>query len=106
MTPHGLRHGIAEFQGIIDDDQVAAERRERALNRSGDGSARLDLLEKCCAMLVQDVSMIHFLEVAKPCLENPGKIRTIVAGEQAKFGNCLYDRHRDGSYLSENIFFE
>jgi hypothetical protein len=28
-------------------------------------------------MLVQDVSMIHFIEIAKACLENPGKIQPL-----------------------------
>jgi two-component sensor histidine kinase len=70
------------------------------------GVARLDLLEKCRVMLVQDVSMIHFLEVAKACFENSGKIRTIVAGERAKFGNCFYDRNCDRGYLGEKFFFE
>src|ERR1700731_161335 len=36
--PHGLRHGVAKLERIIDDDQVSPEPGERPVDRGRDGA--------------------------------------------------------------------
>jgi hypothetical protein len=67
---------------------------------------RLDLPAKCRAPPFRNVWIIDALKVEKACLQDPGKIRTSVAGHGGEQTHCFHDRHISGSNLGKCIFFE
>jgi hypothetical protein len=70
------------------------------------GVARLDLPAKCRTTPFCNVWIIDPLKLEKACLENPGKIRTSVAGHRGEQTHCFHDRHIGGGNLGKCILFE
>jgi hypothetical protein len=66
----------------------------------------LDLPAKSRAAPFWNVWIIDPLKVAKACLQDPGKIRTPVAGHGGEQTHCFHDRHIGGGNLGKCILFE